>query len=97
MLGELDAGRLWGVGVLCRDRWKDGRKVSLLLYILLSLPLISWLSAVIVSKQLNEKKFPTLSCELAIKGFCAFYSWRFVSFCRRTFCRRHNRRFAVQP
>ena len=39
-------------------------------HILLSLRLISELSAVIVSKQLDERKSPTLSCELAMKTFC---------------------------
>ena len=32
-----------------------------------------------VSEQLNEKKFPTPSCALAIEVSCAAYSWRFVS------------------
>ena len=39
-------------------------------HILLSLRLIIELSAVIVSKQLDERKSPTLSCELAMKTFC---------------------------
>ena len=44
-------------------------------------------------KQLNQKKFPTLSCELTMKVFCVLYSWRFVSFCRSSF----PRQVAVSP
>ena len=28
----------------CRDRWKDGRRTLLWLYILLSLPVVNWFS-----------------------------------------------------
>ena len=35
-----------------------------------------------MSKQLDEKNFPTLSCALEIKAFCVVYPWRFVLFRR---------------
>ena len=57
------------------------------LYILLSLPLASLFSRERESKQFNENKFPTLSCELEIEVFCCFNLS--VSF--------HSRRFAVSP
>ena len=48
-------------------------------------------------EQFNEKKSPTLSCELAIEVFCVLYSWRFVSFCRRCFGHHPSCCFAIQP
>ena len=66
------------------ERWEEG----FILFKYTALFTVNELVERCDREQFNEKKSPTLSCELAIGVFCLFYSWRFISFCR---CRSRRR------